>query len=200
MNDAFLTAVAEAAHRYHADQGVDLGTLNASFVVSTRRDDAVGGNAFSPTRAKLPASEMPIEARFTLVHDLIAAEREHVGTGDAIAGVAAVASRLPTAVISRAGRQQTASIDVATSNFRAAPFTVYIGGAKLMETYPIGPLAGTASNITAMSYDGTFFLGVFSDPVAIPDPEHWRNALVDAFDAVLTAAGVRSARPGAHGS
>ena len=46
-------------------------------------------------------------------------------------------------------------------------------GAKVLATIPLGPVAGTGANITAMSYDGTLYLGIVSDPAAIADrPSH----------------------------
>jgi diacylglycerol O-acyltransferase / wax synthase len=185
VNDLLLTGVAEAAYHYHRDHGVDLDHLNATFVMSTRDDEAVGGNSFSPARIHLPTRPMTTRARFAEIHELVAAKRGTVSGSGAFAGIAAVASRLPTSVISRVARQQAAGIDIATSNFRAAPFTVYVSGAKLLAGYPLGPVAGTACNLTAMSYDGTLFLGALCDPVAIADPSVWRDALVAGIAAVI---------------
>ncbi len=188
LNDLLLAVVAEAAHRYHHEHGVGLDLLNATFVISTRDDDgAAGGNAFSPTRVQLPAGPMSFAERFVAVHNIVADKKASVSGRNALASLAAVASRLPTSVISRLGRQQAASIDVATSNFRAAPFTVYISGAKLLDNYVLGPVAGTAGNITAVSYDGTLWIGVVTDPAAVGDPEVWRAQLERSFADALEA-------------
>jgi diacylglycerol O-acyltransferase len=45
----------------------------------------------------------------------------------------------------------------------------------------MGPVAGTAANITAMSYDGNFEIGMFIDPEAIGDPDGYRQCVEDAF-------------------
>jgi hypothetical protein len=68
---------------------------------------------------------------------------------------------------------------------------VYVSGSKLLAGYTLGPVAGTACNLTAMSYDGRLFFGALCDPVAIADTEVWRDALVDAMDRVI-AEGVGS--------
>ncbi len=188
LNDLLLAVVAEAAHRYHKDHGVELELVNTTFVISTRDDEGeAGGNAFSPTRAQLPAGPMSFAERFLAVHNIVADKRASVSDHNALASLAAVGSRLPTSVVSRLGRQQAASIEVATSNFRAAPFTVYISGAELQENYVLGPVAGTACNLTAMSYDGTLWIGVVTDPAAIADPVVWRDHIERAFADVLEA-------------
>ena len=70
----------------------------------------------------------------------------------------------------------------------AAPFggpTSEVSGARVLATISMGPLAGTACNATAMSYDGRFDIGLFVDPVAIDDPADFRDAVAAAFDALI---------------
>jgi hypothetical protein len=50
----------------------------------------------------------------------------------------------------------------------------------------VGPLAGTAFNLTMMSYAGELHMGLLADTAAIQDPAALRDALADAF-AELTA-------------
>ena len=54
-------------------------------------------------------------------------------------GLAGVANLLPTSVLVRIARQQAETVDFATSNLRAAPFDLFIAGARIEGTYPIGP-------------------------------------------------------------
>ena len=63
----------------------------------------------------------------------------------------------------RVARQQAETVDFTTSNLRAAPFDLYIAGARIEGTYPVGPLAGTAFNLTMMSYHGMLNLGLHVD-------------------------------------
>ncbi|MEL6983763.1 MAG: WS/DGAT domain-containing protein, partial [Actinomycetota bacterium] len=86
-----------------------------------------------------------------------------------------------------------ASIDFATSNLRGAPFTLYCAGGKVEATVCMGPLAGTAVNATALSYDGTFDIGLFIDPVAVEDPADYRRCVEEAFaDLIAVAAGPKA--------
>jgi diacylglycerol O-acyltransferase len=60
------------------------------------------------------------------------------------------------------------------TNVPGPPVPLYALGAKLLEIFPIVPLAGNQSlGVAAMSYEGQLNLGVFADPDACPD--------VDAF-------------------
>ena len=56
VNDVFVTGVTMGAIEYHTKRKVKLNGLNASFVVSTRQDAAIGGNSFTPTLVPVPRS------------------------------------------------------------------------------------------------------------------------------------------------
>ena len=84
--------------------------------------------------------------------------------------LATVASALPTSLLTRIARQQAQTVDFATSNIKGAPMPVYIAGAELLETYPVGPLLGVAFNVTMLSYHGSLDMGVNVDPAAVDDP------------------------------
>ncbi len=96
-----------------------------------------------------------------------------------------VANLLPTSVVTRAARAQAAKIDFATSNLRGAPFPLYVSGARVLNLVTMGPVAGTACNATAMSYDGSFEIGLFLDPEAIADPADFRDAIEQAFAEIV---------------
>jgi hypothetical protein len=89
--------------------------------------------------------------------------------------------------VTRIARQQTQTVDFATSNVRAAPFPVYIAGARVVENYPIGPLGGVAFNLTLMSYDGSLDMGLHIDTKAIEDPALLRTLTRTAFDDLVEA-------------
>src|SRR5262249_30093278 len=61
INDFFVTGAVVAAIAYHDRRGVPVHSLNLSFVVSTRTDRAIGGNAFTPTRLRVPGGHMELE-------------------------------------------------------------------------------------------------------------------------------------------
>ncbi|MBI5090563.1 MAG: DUF1298 domain-containing protein [Actinobacteria bacterium] len=186
LNTAFLTAAAEAASRYHRELDHPVEQLRASMAVSTRTESS-GANAFSLARMLVPTGEMSIGERFGLIQSASSAARDGGGTA-ALETIAAVAAALPTSLITRLARQQAQTVDFATSNVRGAPFPLYMAGAKLLENYPVGPLAGVAFNLTLLSYDHSLDMGVNIDRAAVAQPELLRRCLEGAFADLLRAA------------
>src|SRR4051794_1835786 len=175
LNDWFVTGIVNGAVRYHAARGVALHTLNTSFVVSTRADTSIGGNSFTPTRFSTPAGPMDPAQRFKVISESMAEKRSGVKGSGALSGLAGLANLLPTSVVTSVARSQAAKMDFATSNMRGAKRRFYISGARVEESYAFGPLAGTAFNVTAMSYAGSFAVTMFMDPIAIESPAELRD-------------------------
>jgi WS/DGAT/MGAT family acyltransferase len=187
VNDAFLAGLAEAGHRYHLERGIHLSTLNSSFVLSTRTDHNAGGNAFTPVPVKLPAGPMePAERVVAVTAAAEAAKLEAQRTGG-MTGLSGIANLLPTSVVTSTARSAASRIDFATSNLRGAPFPIYVSGSEVLATIPMGPVAGTGANITALSMNGEFDIGIFADPAAITDPASFRDDVEAAFADLLAA-------------
>jgi diacylglycerol O-acyltransferase / wax synthase len=168
LNTAFLTAAADAASKYHVEMGSPTETLRASMAVSTRTESS-GGNAFSVIRMLVPTAEMPIAERFAAIHEATSVAKEQSKSAG-LETLAAVASTLPTSVVTRLARQQTQTVDFATSNVKGAPVEMYVAGAQLLENYAVGPLAGVAFNVTMLSYLGSLDMGINIDTAAVEDP------------------------------
>jgi hypothetical protein len=81
-------------------------------------------------------------------------------------------------------------MDFATSNLRGAPFPMYISGAAILENVIMGPVAGTAFNLTTVSYNGSLDIGAFIDPVAVDDPGGLRDCLAAGYGRLLEAGGI----------
>jgi diacylglycerol O-acyltransferase len=187
LNDFFVAGSVEGAARYHAALGTPVSQLTLTFIVSTRAGRTEGGNAFTPSKAVVPATPMEPAERFTAVREVLAARKAEVGGQGLLAGVAGVANLLPPSLTNRLARAQAGAVDFASSNVRAAPFDVYIAGAKVLATFPIGPVAGTAWNLTMMSYTGRLHLGLHVDPTAVDDVELLVSCLQEGYDALLEA-------------
>jgi diacylglycerol O-acyltransferase / wax synthase len=189
VNDAFVTGAVLGAIRYHQRREAPLEALNISFVVSTRGTGGDGTNAFAPTRVQVPAGPMPVEERFAAIRTIMASGREGARTGGAMGSVAGLANLLPTSLITGVARSQTANMDFATSNMRGAPVPTYVSGARILWTGTLGPVAGTAFNLTAMSYDGSFDMGLHVDPAAVADCDDLCRCIEAGFEDVLVAGG-----------
>ena len=183
INDVFVAAAAGGAGRYHRARGSDVEELRMSMPVSTRTAQSVGGNAFTPTRVMVPLTEDP-RVRFSEIHDRLAVTKTERAMG-LTSSLAGVANLLPRTVMLRLARQQVMTVDFTTSNVRAAPFDLYIGGALMERNYPLGPIAGTAWNLTTMSYRGLLNLGLHIDVAAVEDPAALAADIAASFDELL---------------
>jgi WS/DGAT/MGAT family acyltransferase len=179
LNTAFVTVAAEAASRYHLELGAPVESLRTSMAVSTRTADS-GANAFDLVRLLVPTGEMGIAERFQAVREAtITASTSAPATS--MATVAALASLLPTAVVTRLARLQSQTVDFATSNVQGSPVPVYAAGAKLLHNYPVGPLGGVAFNLTLLSYAGNLDIGIHVDTAAVAEPDRLRRCLAEAL-------------------
>jgi diacylglycerol O-acyltransferase / wax synthase len=187
LNDVFVCGAAMAAAKYHAACGVEAPYFNAAFMVSTREGGSAGGNAFTMSKVRVDAGEMTPAERFSKVREALGVRRRDVTGGvDLLGAVSGVANMLPTSVLCTVAFQQAASVDFATSNVRAADFELYIAGAKVESPYPMGPVAGTAWNITMLSYCGRLFMGVHLDPAAVEDPGLLMRSLRESYAELLS--------------
>ncbi len=183
VNDLFVAAAAGGAGRYHRAHGVEIDELRMSMPVSTRTTRAPGGNAFTPTRVLVPTGAEPVE-RFRDVHERLGITKSERALG-LTGSLAGLVNLLPQAVVVRVARQQVMTVDFTTSNVRAAPFDLYIGGALMEGNFPIGPVAGTAWNLTTMSYRGVLGLGLHADTAAVADPGSLAVDIAASFDELI---------------
>jgi WS/DGAT/MGAT family acyltransferase len=188
LNDFFVTGAAIGAAKYHEFVGEEVEFFKATFVVSTRDDRSAGGNSFTPSMVKVPGGKMDPAERFGKIRDAMGSRRGEVtGGADLMGAVSGLANLLPTSVVTGIARSQAGAVDFATSNVRGAPIEVYVAGGKVLATYPMGPVAGTAWNITMMSYAGTLFMGVHVDPAAVQDTELLIRSLREGFAELIAA-------------
>lgn len=184
LNDLFVTAAVGGAGAVHRAAGADVDELRISMPVSTRKDASAGGNAFTPTRVLVPAAIEDPAARFAAVRDRLAPTKGERSLS-AVGALAGVANLLPTSLLVRLARQQVETVDFAISNVRAAPFPLFIAGARMEANHPIGPTGGTAWNLTLLSYDGMLDMGLNADLAAVDDPPALRAAIQAEFDLLL---------------
>jgi diacylglycerol O-acyltransferase len=75
------------------------------------------------------------------------------------------------------------------TNVRGSEGQLYLGGAAIRATYPLGPLVnGVALNISAVSQNGTIHVGLVSCPQLLPDLWEVANGLPLALKELLDAA------------
>jgi hypothetical protein len=184
VNDLFVCGAAGAAGSYHREKGEPVDELRMAMPISTRTDKGSGGNAFTPTRMLVPVGIEDPEVRFAAIRDAINVTKGERAVGMA-SSVAGILSPLPNQLLTRFARQQVGTVDFTTSNVRGAPFALFVGGAKLEGNYPVGPMAGTAFNLTTLSYAGNLDMGCMIDAAAIDDPELLKACLGRSYDELL---------------
>jgi diacylglycerol O-acyltransferase / wax synthase len=193
LNDLFVAGATGAAGAYHRARGVEVDELRMAMPISTRTDRSAGGNAFSPTRVLVPAGLTDPRERFAEVHRRLSGTKSERGLA-LVQGAAGVFNLLPTSVLVRVALNQVETVDFTTSNVRGAPFDLYLAGARIISNHPLGPLGGTAWNLTLMSYAGRLDMGLHVDTGAVDDPAGLKGALEAAFDELLEAGGQRRPR------
>ncbi len=187
LNTAFLTVATEAASCYHAELGEPVESLRASMAISTRTEHS-GANAFSLVRMLVPTGDIPIDERFKAIHESSQAAIGH-SKHATLDSLAAFASTLPTSIVTRVARQQTQTVDFATSNVKGAPVPMFAAGAKILHNYPVGPLSGVAFNLTLLSYLGNLDMGLNCDAAAVTEPALMKRCLDRAISDFLAIAG-----------
>lgn len=185
INDVFVAGAAGGAGNYHRLVGSDVSELRMAMPVNTRTDRSTGGNAFGLARLRIPTVADPV-ARLAMVHERLGRVRTGSRAGvSLVQHLAGWANLLPTPALVRLTRSQVSSVDFTTSNVRGAPFPVFLGGSRVVANHPIGPLTGTAFNLTMLSYDGSLDMGVHIDPGAIEAPDLLVQCLRLAFAELL---------------
>jgi WS/DGAT/MGAT family acyltransferase len=186
VNDLFVAGAVWAAGTYHHELGTPVDELRVAMPVSTRRDGSAGGNLFTPTQTVLPTRGPTQVAHLREVAARLGATKAEPAIGS-LESLAGTINLLPDPLLVWAGYRLSSSVDFVTSNLRAAPFAVYMAGALMEANYPIGPLAGTAFNLTTMSYRGTLWMGLVSDRAAVEEPARLLRCLRAAYRGLLAA-------------
>ena len=186
LNDAFVAGVAGGLARYHAKHGASVDELRMTMPINVRPDSAevVAGNNFVPARFAFPvAIEDPAE-RMRAIHELVIDQRDEPAL-EIVDSISGILNRLPLAVTTSVFGSMLKAIDVVTSNVPGAPYPLYIAGARMEANFGFGPLTGSASNITLLSYVDDLHLAVSTDPAAVPDPDLYVECLQDGLDEVI---------------
>lgn len=187
VNDVFVTGAVGGAGAYHRERGVEVQELRMAMPISTRSEGDDRSNSYTPSRLLVPAGIADPVERFAAVRAVVGAVRSEPGVSIA-PQLAGLINALPAPVLRKVARQQVGTVDFTTSNVRGAPFDLYVAGAKIIGNHPLGPMAGTAFNLTTMSMGGRLDMGLLVDVAAVGDPELLRATVVASFDELLALA------------
>ena len=152
VNDLFVTGAAGGAGAYHRRRGGRGRRAAHGDAGQHPLRQGAGRQRLHPDPAARPDEADP-RIRFAAVRDLIGDHRRGARRRAGRRRSAAWAPP-PDAGAGAPRPPAAATVDFTTSNVRGAPFELYIAGAKVLANHPIGPMAGTAFNLTTLSFAG----------------------------------------------
>ena len=205
VNDVVLAVVTGALRRWMMTRGEPLtaGTAVRALVpvsVRTRRDRAVDsrngtaavGNSISGYFVELPVGEDDPLRRLAAVS---AAMDEHKASGRAVGASTLIrlAGLAPPTLhslgVRLASQFSSHAYNVLVTNVPGPPRPLYAMGARMLDMYPVVPLAGgQAVSIGITSYDGGMHYGLNADRDALPDVDVLAEAMPEALAELKAAA------------
>lgn len=184
LNDSFLAGITAGLHRYHTLHGAEVHELRVAMPISQREaGDSEGGNHVTVMRFTVPVDATSTAQRIGAMHDAVD-EVRHERSLDHTESIAGFLNLMPKGVIGA----MLKGVDFLASNVPGVPVPMWLEGQRVLRFFPFGPTAGSAVNITLMSYDGTCCIGANMDAAAIPDPDVLAQCLRDGFDEVCALA------------
>jgi len=193
VNDVVLATVAGALRRHLRRRGERIPeTLEAMVPVSTRapEDARAPGNRIAPLFAPLPLSESDPVKRLRRVTAAMAGVKEsRQALGARV--LTELAGFAPPSLMAQAARQLAGSrvFHLTVTNVPGPQFSLYLLGRRLIEVFPMVPLAPRhALGVAVMSYDGRLGFGVVGDRDALHDVEELADHLEASFAELLDAA------------
>jgi WS/DGAT/MGAT family acyltransferase len=197
INDVVLATVAGALREWMLMRGEPVTastTLRAMVPVSVRSDDQQGalGNRVSSYFVDLPVGEPNPIVR---LHQVSYAMQAHKDAGqsvgaDAIITLSGYAPPTIHAAAARLASGMTKRLfNLVVTNVPGPQFPLYAAGARMLEMYPVVPLAkGQGVCIGLTSYDGGVYYGLNADRDAMPDVDVLATCIEEALAELVEGA------------
>ena len=193
VNDVVLAVVSGAIREWLMTRGENLtnrSTIRAMVPVSIRTEDNNDlGNEVTAFLCDLPVGEPDPVVRLQRVAFEMG---QHKAAGQmlgaqAIVGLTGFAPPTLHAIGARAAGGLTRRVwNVVVTNVPGPQFPLYAGGAKMLATYPVVPLAkNQAVSIGLTSYDGGVYFGLNADRDAMPDVDVLADCIVAALSELV---------------
>jgi diacylglycerol O-acyltransferase / wax synthase len=201
VNDVVLTVVAGGLRRWMKTRGEPLRratTVRALVPVSVRPrrngsgERAAAGNNISAYFLELPVGEPDPLCRLAQVSAAMAAHKaggQAVGATTLIRLAGFAPPTLHSLGVRLASQFSSQVYNVLVSNVPGPPRPLYAMGARMLDMYPVVPLAGgQAVAVGITSYDGVIHYGLNADRDAMPDVDVLAAAMTDALAELVNAA------------
>jgi len=187
LNDVVLAVVSGAVRTFLRARGMRVEDLDFRTLVpvSVRTEDEHGklGNRVSTLMARLPLDEADPAKRLARVIETTAelkGGKQALG-GEALAKVADLVFPEFMTLYARMALRGLAANMVVT-NVPGPQVPIYMLGARMLEVYPVVPLAAKQGlGVALFSYDGQLFWGFNADWDAVPDLHDFADAIDEEF-------------------
>jgi WS/DGAT/MGAT family acyltransferase len=190
VNDVVLATVAGGLRAWLLTRGEPVGpatTIRAMVPVSVRQEGPSGqlGNRVSSYFVDLPVGEASPVMR---LHQVSFAMRGHKESGQSVGADALVqlSGFAPPTLHSLGARVASGFtrrlFNLVVTNVPGPQLTLYASGARMLEMYPVVPLAkGQAVSVGVTSYDGGVYYGLNADRDAMHDIDVLANCLEESL-------------------
>jgi diacylglycerol O-acyltransferase / wax synthase len=198
VNDVFLTATTSALRRWlQAHDTVPDQPLRTLMPISTRgaRDDA--SNSWSPAVVKLPVYLADPVEQLASIRAATSQIKNRRRAAPPV-NLADVIDLIPPVIIGQVAGLYTGLklsrfhpplAHVITSNVAGPPEEIYCAGAHILGLHALAPLCeGANLNITAVSYGGTFAVGIVACPDNVDDVTSIARGIEDVVAELKKAA------------
>jgi WS/DGAT/MGAT family acyltransferase len=197
VNDVVLAACAGAMRRFLLGRGEDPPPLKAMVPVNVRPEGSEDhlGNRISFVFLPLPCDDPDPVGRLMTVH--AAMRRRKTGGDPRGAETMLDALGLAPQLVQRAAARVVSSpraFNLVVSNVPGPPVPLYMRGCRMVEAYPVVPLADRhALSIGFTSLAGRGCFGLYADRRALPDVDALGREIEREIDGLLALAANRAA-------
>ncbi len=195
INDLLLTAVAGGVHCLMAVRGEDDDKRTVQVLVPVGADhhgDHQLGNQVSAMLVRLPIGPSdPVDRLWSVSRAQASSKHHHQALGAAL--LLELLEPWPQSVLAAAARliHHQPSFNLVATNVPGPDVPLYVLGARMLEAFPLVPIAGNLSvGVAALTYDGQLTVGLLADPDACPDLSVFAAGIRRSFVDLVAAASV----------
>lgn len=196
VNDVLLAVIAGALRRYLEERGVlPPEPLVAAVPLTVRTDeDDERSNAVTSVSVSLATDERDPGTRLRIIRDAMTAQKRRRGhtAGDRLMAWADVPPPFVFSLATRAyvdlglGQRIDPLCNLVVSSVPGPPTSLYLGGARLLGIYPLGPIySGMLLNITAIGCGDDLHFGIVGCRKRMPDLWCLADGIPSALDELV---------------
>lgn len=202
VNDVVLAIVGEAVSHYLVRRGVDAEGMRYRVMVpvSVRgQGDRSMGNRISAVMLDVPVGPMDPHRRLWAVRRGMSSNKQEgrAGAAEQLAAASNLSPAPLNALGAKVGATNQRIVNMVVSNVPGVQMPVYAAGSRMLEIYPLLPLApNTRLVVCVLSYNHELNIGLVADRDSVPDLDLVEEGIRRGFQRLKRAAGVKTSRRG----